>query len=645
MSDDRNLILALVLCTLVIVTWQIVFGGPSREATVEGPEVAETVETVSGEPGDVPLPSVESIERPGTVGGAILEREDALQQTRRVRIESDTISGSLSLTGARIDDVLLKNYQETLDPDSPNITLLSPKGTAFPYVVDFGWSKAGDAQIDLPTQKTIWTVEQGNTLTPSTPLTLVWDNGTGAKFRRTFELDDTYLFTITDSVEVYGNSASVISSYAQIARYGRPPSRPIFILHEGAVGFFNGGFEKITYKNLIKEKRSQQSSTGGWLGITDKYWLTALLPLPDARVDASFNNYPGKDEGTFTAEYLGTEMAANPGQTVSYTHRLFAGAKKARVLNAYRAAGVERFDLAIDWGMFFFLTKPFFYALDFFAGLIGNFGVGILLVTVAIKLVFFPLANQSYAAMSKMKKVQPEMMKIRERYADDRMKQNQELMELYKREKVNPLAGCLPILIQIPVFYALYKVLYVTIEMRHEPFFGWIQDLSAKDPTTIFNLFGLIPWAPPEFLIIGIWPLIMGFTMYLQTALNPAPTDPIQEKVFQLMPILFTVLLASFPAGLVIYWAWNNALSILQQYVIMKRMGVEVDLAEKFKLPSWVSERVSGLKPKVQEKSTETLKDQQSDNQSGNSSEDSGKDSFQGKGEQSSAAKKDDASG
>ncbi len=419
------------------------------------------------------------------------------------------------------------------------------------------------------------------------------------------------MFSITDSVEVYGNTASILSPYAQIARYGRPPSRPIFILHEGVVGFFNGGFEKITYKNLIKERNFKQSATGGWLGITDKYWLTALAPAPDARVDASFNNYPGRDEGTFTAEYLGTEIAANPGTAVSYTHRLFAGAKKAEILNTYRQGGIERFDLAIDWGMFFFLTKPFFYALEAISSFFGNFGVGILLLTVAIKAIFFPLANQSYAAMSKMKKVQPEMMKIRERYADDRMKQNQELMELYKKEKVNPLAGCLPIVIQIPVFYALYKVLYVTIEMRHEPFFGWIQDLSARDPTTVFNLFGLIPWTPPEFLIIGIWPLIMGFTMYLQTALNPAPTDPIQEKVFQLMPIMFTILLASFPAGLVIYWAWNNSLSILQQYVIMKRMGVEVNLSEKFKLPDFVTKlgsRGSDSKPKTPEANrSETL--------------------------------------
>ncbi|NJM33719.1 MAG: membrane protein insertase YidC, partial [Rhodomicrobium sp.] len=388
---------------------------------------------------------------------------------------------------------------------------------------------------------------------------------------------------ITQEVENKTQRQITLYPYALISRHGKPTTAGLFILHEGLIGVLGDeGLQELSYSSVADaEGPTSFKATSGWLGITDKYWATALIPDQKTPYDASFRAWKVNNKELFQTDFLLGPVTVAPGAKQSVSSLLFAGAKQVGLIDSYNEQyNIKLFDRMIDWGWFWFFTKPLFYALDFFYKQVGNFGVAILLVTVLVKLAFFPLANKSYESMSKMKKLQPDMKRIQERYKDDRMKQQQELMALYKKEKVNPMSGCLPILVQIPVFFALYKVLYVTIEARHAPFFGWIQDLSAPDPTTIFNLFGLIPWSPPEFLIIGIWPLLMGVTMFIQMKLNPTPTDPIQQKIFTWMPVLFTFLLAPFSAGLVIYWTWNNALSILQQWVIMRRQGVEVNLLE-----------------------------------------------------------------
>jgi YidC/Oxa1 family membrane protein insertase len=473
-----------------------------------------------------------------------------------------------------------------------------------PFFVDFGWiiDPASPAKIELPTADTLWTSDS-NELTVGKPVNLSWTNGTGQTFRTTITVDDEYLFTINQTVENGGSEAVKVLPYGRVRRVGTPQTAGFYILHEGPLGVFNGVLEEVDYSDLVEDSRETLArtgqarrtaqtfeSTGGWLGITDKYWLAALVPDQKSVIKATINHSAPKDvlqinedymmsgPHKFQTDYLAEAVEIAPGASATTDTHAYIGAKRLSLLDGYEETlGVESFDLAIDFGWFYFLTKPIFLALVWLYHLVGNYGVAILVLTVGIKLVFFPLANKSYVSMSKMKKLQPKMVELRERYGEDRQRLNQEMMALYKNEKVNPMSGCLPILIQIPVFFALYKVLYVSIEMRQAPFFGWIEDLSAPDPTTLFNLFGLIPWTPPSWLpLIGVWPLLMGLTMYLQQKLNPAPADPVQAKVFMFLPILFTVMLAGFPAGLVIYWAWNNGLSILQQWVIMRRMGVKV---------------------------------------------------------------------
>ena len=602
MSEDRNLILAIVLCGLVIIGWQFLFPAPEpvqnpdqaahQQSDVSAPEGTQNPDLTPSLDGASPAPATQSSTMP---------RDQALAATQRVAIDAPRLSGSIALTGAVIDDIQLKDYRESVDKDSDNINLLLPKGTEHAYFGAFGWFDANRAGAKLPGLKTEWTQVGTNTLTSQTPVLLTWDNGENLKFSRTIAIDDNYMMTVTDRVENYGADAVQLAPYGQIVRYSMPQDlQNFFVLHEGFVGVNDGTLKEAKYKKIIKEGPMKLSSTGGWVGITDKYWLTAIVPPQDEKFNGAYKHYEATPTSPeiFTAEYLLNSRQVDAGGSQQVSRRFFAGAKEVDILSMYQKQGADRFDLAIDWGWFFFLTRPFFWMLHAIGGFVGNVGVAILILTVLIKLAFFPLANQSYVAMSKMKQVQPEMMKIRDRFKDDRVKQNQELMELYKREKVNPMAGCLPMLIQIPVFFALYKVLFVTIEMRQQPFFGWIQDLSLPDPTNIFNLFGLIPWTPPEWLpVLGIWPLIMGVTMYFQTKLNPAPQDPMQEKIFALMPILFTFILASFPAGLVIYWAWNNALSILQQYTIMRRMGVEVNIADRVKVLSLIKSVTGRSKP------------------------------------------------
>lgn len=586
MSDNRNLILAAILSMAVLFGWQYFFIEPQLEAEriAQAEQAAEAAKAAERE-GFVPQVLEGTPNAPAQGADATLlnglPRDLALQQSARVAIQTDTVNGSIALVGGRIDDLHLHNYRETIEANSPEITLLSPSNSINPYFAEFGWSAPASANVTLPGRDTEWQLVSGTELTPSTPVTLAYDNGQGLVFKRIISIDENYLFTIDQTAENKTGTAVTLYPYGLISRSGTPETSGFFILHEGLIGVLGEeeGLVEIDYDDLLDEREIKYQADNGWIGITDKYWATALVPAQGSHYEARFSESPNPRRDVYQADYLLTEgVTAQPGETISHAARLFAGAKVVDVVDGYDEAGIFRFELLIDWGWFYFLTKPLFKGLDLIAAYVGNFGVAILVITVFIKLAFFPLANRSYVAMSQMKKLQPKMEKLREQYADDKMKQQQAIMELYKTEKVNPIAGCLPVVIQIPVFFALYKVLFVSLEMRHAPFFGWIQDLAAPDPTTIFNLFGLIPWDPPSFLMIGIWPLLMGITMFVQQRMNPAPADPMQQMIFTWMPVFFVFLLAGFPAGLVIYWAWNNLLSVTQQGVIMRRQGVPIEL-------------------------------------------------------------------
>ncbi|GAB2185877.1 membrane protein insertase YidC [Roseibium sp. LAB1] len=585
-SENRNTILAIVLSLIVLLGWQYFVAAPQLErqqAELQAQQdAAQKVATGTANP-DAPQPTAsQGTDTTAPVAGqqpAFANREAAIAASQRVTIDTPSLEGSVNLKGGRLDDIRLKDYHETVDKSSPTIVLFSPSGSPKPYYADYGWVGDPGADLALPGPDTVWSIDGEATLTPSTPLTLSWDNGAGLVFKRTFSVDENYMFTVNQSVENTGSDAVTLYPYGLIARKGMPETKGIYILHEGLLGVFGEeGLKEVDYDDLVEESSIRPAKVDqGWLGITDKYWAATLIPTPGQEFQPGFSHSATTD--VFQADYLGNGVTIAGGATGETSSYLFAGAKETKLLDGYEEAlGIERFELLIDWGWFYFLTKPMFFAIDWFFHLFGNFGVAILVVTVIVKLIFFPLANKSYVSMSKMKLVQPQMTEIREKYSDDRQKQQQALMELYKKEKINPLAGCLPIVVQIPVFFSLYKVLYVTIEMRHAPFFGWIQDLSAPDPTTLFNLFGLIPWDPPQMLMLGVWPLIMGITMFVQMKMNPAPPDPTQQMIFTWMPVIFTFMLASFPAGLVIYWAWNNTLSVTQQYVIMRRQGAKVEL-------------------------------------------------------------------
>ena len=568
MPDQKNLILAIVLSFLII------FGFSYLNPPPEPPpqQATTTQQTGTGTGTGEPLVGVEL---PGEPVTASLTREESLEARERVQIDTPKLHGSLSLIGGRIDDLTLADYRETVDPESDEIVLLSPRNAPDPYYADFGWAAASG--IAVPGPDTEWAAD-GDLLTVGQPVTLTWDNGAGVEFERVISVDADYMFTITQRVKNNSDDPISISPYSRVQRFDTPDTLGFYILHEGPYGVFEETLQEHDYDELSEDGEVREESTGGWLGFTDKYWLVALIPDQSAPFTGQFahRDSNGRDRYLATMQRTDAETVF-AGSAFEQTSHLYAGAKVVQTIERYgEEIGIQRFDLTIDWGWFHFLTRPFFYALAYINGLVGNFGVAILILTVAIKLVLFPLANKSYRSMAKMKALAPEMQKLKERFGEDRQKLNQEMMALYKREKANPASGCLPILVQIPVFFALYKVLFVTIEMRHAPFFGWIQDLSARDPTSMFNLFGLLPFTPPEFLLIGAWPLLMGLTMWLQQKLNPAPTDPIQQKIFAFLPIIFTVMLAAFPAGLVIYWAWNNLLSIVQQYVIMRSAGVKI---------------------------------------------------------------------
>jgi len=580
-ENNRNFILAIVLSMVVLFAWQFFFvpetppepQQQAQEQSEQGPP-APSSESEAPRPGTAPQPGASSTPQPeGSPTG--MTREEALAASPRVAIDTPSVKGSVSLKGGRLDDLTLKDYRVTVEPDSPQVILLSPAGGPHAYYAERGFVGAGGSDLALPTGETLWTTEDQSTLTPDSPVTLTYDNGQGLKFTRTISVDDKYMFTIDDKVTNSGTDAVTLYPYGLVSRHELPEVQGFYILHEGLIGVVDDGLEEISYSSALEDQPATFKSQSGWLGITDKYWATVVVPEQGKSFEAKFAGFENGDRQRFQTDYLMGPVKVAPGATTQVSGQVFAGAKEVNVVDGYAATyEIPKFDLLIDWGWFYFLTKPLFYALDYFYKLVGNFGVSILIVTVLIKLVLFPLANKSYVSMSRMKKLAPEMQKIKERYADDRMRQQQAMMEMYKKEKVNPASGCLPILVQIPVFFALYKVLFVTIEMRHAPFFGWIQDLSAPDPTSIFNLFGLLPFDPPAFLMIGVWPLLMGATMFLQTKLNPQPADPMQARIMLLLPLMFIFLFATFPAGLVIYWTWNNVLSIGQQWMIMRRMGV-----------------------------------------------------------------------
>jgi len=604
MNDNKNTILAIVLSALVLLGWQYFFAVPQEKARQEQLQTQQQKQTVPapGQPSPAqPQAQSQVPGQPSAPSSATpVDRKAALANSPRIPVATDTLQGSVALKGGRIDDLALVKFRETTDPKSPPIVLLSPSGTGDPFYAEFGWTGAAGSNVKLPTSETVWKQVGSGPLGVGRPVTLTYDNGEGLEFRRTITVDDKYLFTIKDDVSNKGENPVTLFPYALISRHGIPPTAGYYVLHEGLIGVLGeSGLQEFTYKNIEDKKSVSWDVTNGWLGITDKYWAATLLPDTSARLKARFSTSMLGTVRTFQTDYLLDSQTIAPGATGSANARLFAGAKEVSIvginfpfvgIGGYnKALGLNHFDLLIDWGWFYFITKPMFLVMDFFFRLLGNFGLAILMVTVLVKIVFFPLANKSYASMAKMKAVQPQMMALRERYANDKAKQQQELMELYKREKINPLGGCLPIVIQIPVFFALYKVLFVTIEMRHAPFFGWIHDLSAQDPTNIFNLFGLIPVDPTilpvigPFLHMGIWPIIMGITMWIQMKLNPAPPDPTQAMIFNWMPLMFTFMLASFPAGLVIYWAWNNLLSVVQQSVIMRKHGAKIELFDNIK--------------------------------------------------------------
>jgi YidC/Oxa1 family membrane protein insertase len=571
-EQQRNLIIAIALSLAILFAFQFFFSHPKPQQPP--PEAQQQA-----------APAVPTAQAPGTAATAPATaaaaqpagpapREAVLQQGPRVRIGNPRLHGSIDLTGARLDDLTLINYRETTDPNSPEIVLLAPDGTEHPYFVQLGWVASG-GKVKLPGADTPWKSD-GGTLSPDHPVELTWDNGEGLTFKRHYALDPDYMFSVTQTVENHGSETVSLYPYGLVSRLGEVPVSSTYLLHEGPIGVFNGTLQDgIKYAEL-KSGEHKFATTGGWMGFTDKYWLVALVPDQKEPASATMRYAERNHTDMYQVDYTGAEHVLEPGGSVSDQTRVFAGAKEVALLDNYEAnAGVPRFDRAIDFGWFYWITKPIFLALDFFYHLIGNFGLAIMLLTVIIKALFFPLANKSYRAMSKMKLLQPEMQKLRERFGEDKQRLNQEMMALYKRVGANPMAGCLPIALQIPVFFSLYKVLYVTIEMRHAPFYGWIHDLSAPDPTTFVNLFGLIPFTPPDisFLHIGAWPLIMGCTMFLQQKLNPQPPDPMQAKMFMILPVVFTFMLAPFAAGLVIYWSWNNLLSIAQQWVIMRRAG------------------------------------------------------------------------
>ena len=577
--ENRNLIMAVALSMIVLLGWQIFVIQPEMEKeAAEQERIAAEMAQSAATANDSGQPSASAASgTPAIINNTAPAK--AVDTAKRIVIDAPLVRGSFSVRGARLDDVILTGYNEKLDENSENIHFLKKTSSDNPFFAEFGWSSSDSGQT-MPSADSLWSADR-DVLSPATPVTLTWDNGQGLQFTRRISINDDYLFVFEDSVTSSLPGDITLYPYGLVRRHGTPATTGMYILHEGPLGVFDETLSEEDYDDLRDAGaagiKMTPETAGGWVGITDKYWLAALLPTQAKNYNFGFQSLAGNTD-RYQVDFIdpnGLLLAA--GGAITSESRLFAGAKKVALLDYYaEQLNIPNFDLAIDFGWFYFLTKPFFYAINWLFGLFGNFGVAVLAFTVLVKLAFFPLANKSYRSMAKMRLLAPKLQTLRERFGDDRQKLNQEMMALYKTEQVNPAAGCLPVLLQIPVFFALYKVLFVTIEMRHAPFFGWITDLSAPDPTSIFNMFGLLPYSVsflPPFLQLGIWPILMGISMFLQMRLNPAPPDPIQAKVFQFMPIFFTFLLATFPAGLVIYWTWNNLLSMAQQWYIMKRVA------------------------------------------------------------------------
>ena len=618
--DQKNLLAAIVLSMGVLLLWQYFYAAPKQKEEMERQarlkQQAAVTQQAPGTPATPGAPATGSAPSPGqptqpSTPGATssaapavaLTRDDALKASPRVAIETAALRGSISLRGGRIDDLSLAKYRDTVEPTSPNVVLFSPSGAPNAYYAEKGWVPAPGIDQRMPDKDTMWTAETKGALTPTSPVVLSWSNGQGLQFRRTIKLDENYMFTINDEIENKAGRDLTLYPYALISRHGTPKIEGFYISHEGLIGVVgSAGLLEIGYSDLTGEieknakrnpsnlaaHREHKNVTGGWLGITDKYWAAALIPRQTVEYDGRLwaRREAGKDY--FQVDYRQPGVTIAAGASGSADTMLFAGAKEVRIVDSYKAQlGIKQFESIIDWGTFWYFTKPLYHVLDWIYRIFKNWGVAILIITVLVKLLFFPLANKSYESMAKMKKLQPEMEKIRERHKDDNARQQQEMMALYQKEKINPLAGCLPILVQIPVFFALYKVLFVLIDMRHAPFFGWIKDLSAPDPTSLFNLFGLLPIPAIEnYLLgytIGAWAIVMGITMWLQMQLNPQQPDPMQQAIFNWMPVMFTVMLGGFASGLVIYWAWSNILSIAQQYLIMKKNNVDIPLMDNLK--------------------------------------------------------------
>ena len=593
MENNRNYFVAIALSVLILIAWQFLYVNPKIEAdraTLEAQQAmqaeqtkaaggtATTTTTDTGSPVSGTLPAG------ATPGSATETRDEAIGKSARVEIDTPALSGSINLTGARFDDLRLKGFHQTVDKSSPIITLLSPAESEHGYFAELGYV-GSDATGATPGPQTVWTQEGEGRLTATTPVKLAFTNDKGVTFTRTISVDEHYMFQVVDGIENRTDAAIALSPYGRVTRFFKPSDPSVYVLHEGFIGVLGDlGLQEVKYDKTEDDTTvAPGKATGGWLGITDKYWATALVPPQATPYETRFSHFTD-GRSRYQADYRQDAVTIAAGQTLELKNLVFGGAKEVPIIDEYEASySIPRFDLMIDWGWFWFFTKPMFQLMDFFYRYFGNFGIAILITTIVVKGFFFPLANKQYASMANMKKMQPKMEELKAKHADDRMALQQAMMQLYKEEKINPLAGCWPILLQIPVFFALYKVIYVTIEMRHAPFFGWIRDLSAPDPTSLFNLFGLLPYDVPHFLLIGVWPIVMGITMFLQMRMNPTPPDPTQAMIFNWMPLIFTFMLATFPAGLVIYWAWNNTLSIIQQAIIMKRQGVKIELIDNLK--------------------------------------------------------------
>jgi YidC/Oxa1 family membrane protein insertase len=626
-ESQRNLVLAIALSLGVLLGWQFLYAGPRAKAEADRLEQVRLQQaksapapvsggvTLPGATAPVGSPGAGGVPAAKTVAPVVgIPRAAALSAAPRVAIETPSLSGSINLRGGSIDDLLLKAYRETIKPDSANVVLLQPAQTAEAFFTEFGWIPVAGSGAVVPGADTVWVAASTAPLSPQTPVVLSHDNGQGLVFRRTFSVDDKYMFTIRDEVDNKSGRETALAPYGRIYRFGTPKTEGWAILHEGLIGWIgNDRLQEIGYGDLIKDaeknlkdkrvneaSRAFKAATGGWLGFTDKYWSAVLVPPQDRPFDAQFSAIPktGGQNEIFWANFSLAPLVIPNGSTGTAESRLFGGAKQPKQMDAYGSQlGIAEFGKMVDWGYLHFITKPLFWVIDRLYGILGNFGLAILAVTLIVKGIFFPLQSKSYESMAKMKKLQPEMEKIREQFKDDKARQQQELMELYKKQKINPAAGCLPVLLQIPVFFALYKVLFVTIDMRQAPFFGWIKDLSAPDPTSLFNLFGLLPFDPSAVpvigssLMLGVWPLLMGITMWIQMQLNPQQPDPLQQKIFNWMPVMFTFMLASFPVGLVIYWSWSNVLSLAQQYYITKKAGAEIHLWKNLGIDAWLNKR------------------------------------------------------